>query len=243
MAPLLVLDSLSFGYEDRTIFDDLSFSMKAGEWVLLIGPNGCGKTTFIRLISGFLQARTGNIYFKNKQITDFPAFSRMRLGIKYLRQTRNIFPAQTVLDNLQIALLSRRQKDFTTRLDFVLDIFPELSTDLNRYAGLLSGGLRQKLALAMVVAGEGDLWLFDEPTAGLAPNSAKEIFDRLGKIKSATTGDIAPAALIVEHNYKFAKRIITRVLGMREGRILLDEDKEPSITLSDKPFLERLFFG
>lgn len=160
--PLLKLEHLSVRVGQRLVLDDVSFEVYEGEQVRVIGPNGSGKSTLLNAIAGVLPICEGLILFKGEDISRQPVHLRAAHGIRYMRQRDNVFPSLTVGENLQIALGSNGYEKFRSR-------FPEWAKEIRREqnAGMLSGGQKQKLAWGMTVLSLGEIFLFDEPSAGM----------------------------------------------------------------------------
>ena len=208
MADLLQISHLSCGYGDRPVLNDVNLTVKEGETVLIAGPNGCGKSTLLKAIIGMLPLTGGDIRFQGRSITSLSAEQRVISGIGYLRQTDNIFPSQTVDENLALAGLTLSRDVYAASRAEMLDLFDFLKPKLNVRAGSLSGGQRQALALAMVFLRPQKLYLLDEPTAGLSPKAAEEIFYCINEFADPM---VAHTIIIVEHRIELAKRVQRRV--------------------------------
>ena len=193
---LLDIKNLSCGYGDRPVLDDVNLTVHEGEAVLLAGPNGCGKSTLLKAVVGALPLTAGSVSFAGQPLSGKSVEERIRLGIGYLRQTDNIFPGQTVEENLQLAGMSLTKSAYTAARDEMLSLFDFLVPKLTQRAGSLSGGQRQALALAMVFLRPQRLYLLDEPTAGLSPKSAQDIIERVRRFAKE---DAPRAILMVEH--------------------------------------------
>lgn len=217
MSELLTISHLSCGYGDRPVLNDVNLAVKEGETVLIAGPNGCGKSTLLKAIVGMLPLTNGDISFQGHSIAALSAEQRVRAGIGYLRQTDNIFPSQTVDENLQLAGLTLPRDVYTKSRAEMLDLFDFLKPKLNQRAGALSGGQRQALALAMVFLRPQKLYLLDEPTAGLSPKAAAEMIDLV--FKRLRLDDFFQTVLIVEHRIKMLQSIL------RSVRILTFDNK------------------
>ena len=204
MSELLSIDHLSCGYGDRPVLNDVNFTVKEGETVLIAGPNGCGKSTLLKAIIGMLPLTGGDIRFQGRSITSLSTEQRVLSGIGYLRQTDNIFPSQTVDENLALAGLTLPRATYAASRAEMLDLFDFLKPKLNVRAGSLSGGQRQALALAMVFLRPQKLYLLDEPTAGLSPKAAEMI---LGMIRDFGVLDNARAIVVVEHRLALLRRV------------------------------------
>ena len=196
MADLLQISHLSCGYGDRPVLNDVNLTVKEGETVLIAGPNGCGKSTLLKAIIGMLPITGGDIRFQGRSITSLSTEQRVLSGIGYLRQTDNIFPSQTVDENLALAGLTLPRATYADSRAEMLDLFDFLKPKLNVRAGSLSGGQRQALALAMVFLRPQKLYLLDEPTAGLSPKAAISIAECIMNFRGLKCGW---SLLMVEH--------------------------------------------
>lgn len=196
MSELLSIEHLSCGYGDRPVLNDVNLTVKEGETVLIAGPNGCGKSTLLKAIVGMLPLTGGDIRFQGRSITSLSTEQRVLSGIGYLRQTDNIFPSQTVDENLALAGLTLPRDVYAASRAEMLDLFDFLKPKLIVRAGSLSGGQRQALALAMVFLRPQKLYLLDEPTAGLSPKAAEVIIARVRELMNHKRDT---SVLIVEH--------------------------------------------
>ena len=233
---ILNLSSISAGYRDRPVLYDVSLAVAQNERAALIGPNGCGKTTLLKVIAGALRPTGGQVTFHDADIVHIPGHQRIRMGMGYLMQTRNIFPSLSVEENLHLSFW-HGDGAFAARRDWVLDIFPMLRDRLQRRAGFLSGGERQALAIGMVLIRPVKLLLLDEPTAGLSPKAAIEILEALHRAQAEERF----SCVIVEHNLRLIQPWVTRVLVMQQGRVVADRN-DPGILL-DQEQLQRFYFA
>ena len=215
MSELLTIEHLSCGYGDRPVLDDVNLSVKEGETVLIAGPNGCGKSTLLKAIIGALPLTGGDIQFQGQSINPLSTEERVRTGIGYLRQTDNIFPGQTVDENLQLAGMSQLKTAYAAARDEMLALFDFLVPKLEQRAGSLSGGQRQALALAMVFMRPQRLYLLDEPSAGLSPKSAQDIIERICRFAKE---DAKRAIVMVEHRLDLLSWI-DRAVFLSQGRV------------------------
>lgn len=204
--PLLTVTNLTSGYGTLKILRDISFTVPQKTAMLLMGPNGCGKSTLLKTIIGENKPWTANsvIQFKDKKWTrknNASIDSRINAGIGYLRQVQNVFTNLTVRENLETSLLPLKL-DKQKAIEGILQDFPMLKGKLDKRAGLLSGGQRQALAIAMVLIKPCSLYLLDEPSAGLSPAAAMEIMDCLKNFKKSHQ-DIS--ILMVEHRLELLK--------------------------------------
>ena len=236
MSELLKIDHLSCGYGERPVLNDVSLSIREGEAVLLAGPNGCGKSTLLKAIIGALPLTAGDVVFGGKSLDEKTVEERIRSGIGYLRQTDNIFPGQSVEENLQLAGMSLSKAEYIAERDKMLTLFDFLKPKLDQCAGSLSGGQRQALAISMVFLHPQKLYLLDEPTAGLAPKSAQDIIERIRRF--AKEGK-ARAILMVEHRLDFLAWI-DRAVFLSQGCFKVETTDSRQIL--DAKWLMRNYF-
>ena len=215
MSEILKIDHLSCGYGERPVLNDVSLAVCEGEAVLIAGPNGCGKSTLLKATVGALPLTAGDIVFCGESLMGKSVEERVRLGLGYLRQTDNIFPGQTVEENLQLAGMSLSKPIYTTARDEMLALFDFLVPKLGQRAGSLSGGQRQALALAMVFMRPQRLYLLDEPSAGLSPKSAQDIIERIRRFAKE---DAKRAIVMVEHRLDLLAWI-DRAVFLSQGQV------------------------
>ena len=202
------------GYGQKEILHDVSLRLEPGEVVSLVGPNGAGKSTLMKTIFGLLKPIAGSVYFQGEDITGLRPDRIVRLGICYVPQADNTFPSLTVLENLEMGAYARSD-DYTATLEEVYRTLPTLEEKRKHRVRTLSGGERQMVAIGRALMLEPRVLLLDEPTAGLAPRIAGEIFNKVLRIKESGV-----AILIVEQNVVGALKISDRgyILSMGETR-------------------------
>ena len=215
MSEILKIDHLSCGYGERPVLNDVSLAVREGEAVLIAGPNGCGKSTLLKATVGALPLTSGDVVFVGESLAGKSVEERVRLGLGYLRQTDNIFPGQTVEENLQLAGMSLPKSAYAAARDEMLALFDFLVPKLGQRAGSLSGGQRQALALAMVFLRPQRLYLLDEPSAGLSPKSAQDIIERVRRFAKE---DTKRAIVMVEHRLDLLSWI-DRAVFLSQGRV------------------------
>jgi branched-chain amino acid transport system ATP-binding protein len=214
---MLRVDNIDVYYDDVQALWDISFEVKEGEVVALLGSNGAGKTTTLNAISGLLRPRQGNIEFLEQELTKLPAHKTASLGIAHVPEGRRLFPEMTVEENLLMGSLmpeaKARRKESMER---VFNIFPILKERRLQAAGTLSGGESQMLAIARGLMACPKLIMMDEPSLGLAPFLVDEVFRVIEQINREGV-----TVLVVEQNVAHALKSCTRAYIMETGRIAL----------------------
>ena len=211
---MLTVSGLNQYYGGSHILRDLSFEVPAGKVTTLLGRNGVGKTTLLRTLMGLVEARSGSISFGGQDITRAAPYQRVRAGIGYVPQGREIFARLTVEENLRIGLATLpRSAQVPER---IFDMFPVLRQMMQRRGGDLSGGQQQQLAIGRALAMGPKLLILDEPTEGIQPSIIKDI-ERAIRTLSAT-GEMA--ILLVEQYYDFARSLADQYLVMERGEII-----------------------
>ncbi len=211
---MLQVEALRSGYGRIPILAGVGFAVAQGEFVGILGHNGMGKSTLLRTLMGYLPATGGRVAFEGRDITRLSPTSRARLGIGYVPQGREIFPALSVQENLRMGcLLSKRDERRT--IEGVLEMFPRLRRLLDRTGGALSGGEQQLLALARCLCGAPRLLLLDEPTEGIQPSIIDEIIETLQALRHGHDVTV----VLVEQNLKFIAELSQRILIIQKGAI------------------------
>lgn len=209
---MLVLDDVNAFYGDSHILHGVSFSVKKGEVVCLLGRNGAGKTTTILTIMGYLKPRPGHILYNGRDIAVLPPYAVARLGFGFVPQERGIFPSLTVRENLTV--FARTNRNSRWSLNRVYELFPSLQARERNLGFQLSGGEQQMLSIARALMLNPELLLLDEPSEGLAPMIVNEIV----KVLSALKGE-GLAILMVEQNLHTALAVADRHHVMNKGTI------------------------
>lgn len=195
----------------------VSFEVKQGEIIALIGANGAGKTTTLHTISGLLSAKSGSILFKDNNIEKSPAHKIVEMGMAHVPEGRRIFQELTVFQNLKLGAYTRKNKaEIEETLAMVYTRFPRLKERKNQIAGTLSGGEQQMLAMGRALMSKPDIILLDEPSMGLSPLLVNEIFDIIQYINK-----LGVTVLLVEQNAKKALSIAHRAYVLETGKIVL----------------------
>lgn len=211
---MLDVQGLRTGYGRIPILNGIGFSVSEGEFIGILGHNGMGKTTLLKALMGFLPATDGRVQFDGHDMTAFEPYRRARLGLGYVPQGREIFPALTVYDNLRMGC-SKQGGDEQDTIAAVLEQFPRLKPLLDRLGGALSGGEQQLLAMARCLCGKPRLVLLDEPTEGIQPSIIEEIVETLQRLR-ANSG---LTMILVEQNLDFIAALSQRIFIIQKGAI------------------------
>jgi urea transport system ATP-binding protein len=217
---MLKVDSLHQAYGGSHILRGLSFEVETGKVTTLLGRNGVGKTTLLKALMGTVKTREGSITFDGRDITHLPPHERVRAGIGYVPQGREIFPRLTVEENLLMGLATKpRGTPIPPR---IFDMFPVLRQMLSRRGGDLSGGQQQQLAIGRALAMGPKLLILDEPTEGIQPSIIKEMARTLKRIRDERGLSI----VVSEQVLSFALDIADRVLVIENGEIVRDDKRD-----------------
>ena len=226
---VLAISNVEARYGESAVLRDVTLRVPNGKLVSLMGRNGVGKTTTLRVIMGLLRQSAGTVVFNGSAFEKQPPEDRARAGLGYVPQGRDIFPNMTVGENLQIcvSLYGKKAKD---RMDFVLDLFPVLKEMLKRKGGVLSGGQQQQLAIGRALLTCPKLLILDEPTEGIQPSIIDLIEDALVRLKK----EMGISILLVEQYLDLVAAISDYVYIMDRGTIIVEGEPtilaDPAIT-------------
>ena len=213
MALLEVL-ALHSGYGANEIIHGVDFRVDEGEIVTILGPNGCGKSTFIKTILGYLKATKGGVAYRGNNVTSYSPTQRISLGMGYIPQLLNTFAPLSVRENLEMGGFSLSRQAMRTRIEEIFDLFPRLRERATQNAGSLSGGERQLLAMGRALMPGPALLFLDEPSAGLSPKMANEAMEHI-----ETVGSMGTSIVIVEQNVRRALSISDRGYVLVTGQV------------------------
>ena len=216
----LIVNKISKAYGNKLVIRDLSISIKKGEIVGLLGPNGAGKTTSFYIIVGLIKPDTGGIFLDKVDISNFPIYSRGKLGISYLPQEASIFRGMNVEDNL-LSIIEIIEKEKGKQNIILQNLLNEFDINHVRKSKsiVLSGGERRRLEIARTLATNPKYLLLDEPLTGIDPVSIEEIKIIIQKLKNRNIG-----ILITDHNVRETLNIVDKVYIVNEGAIFYEGD-------------------
>jgi branched-chain amino acid transport system ATP-binding protein len=216
--PILEVRSLVAGYGHIRALKGISFEVRQGQIVALIGANGAGKSTTLRVVSGLIRAETGQVLLGGEDVSRASPAQIVRRGVVHCPEGRRIFTRLSVLENLRLGHYTRRETDGEGRaLERVFGLFPILRERQRQRGGTLSGGEQQMLAIARALMVTPKMLLLDEPSLGLAPLLVQQIFETIREINRQGT-----VVLLVEQNANLALRMADRAYVLEAGRIALE---------------------
>jgi branched-chain amino acid transport system ATP-binding protein len=233
---MLKLSHVSASYGKIRALDDISLTVPDGKIVTLLGANGAGKTSTLKVITGLLQATSGQVEFDGRNLTRMDTSAIIPLGIAISPEARQVFGPLTVSENLRMGAYTRKdsaavKKDF----DWVLSLFPRLAERINQSAGTLSGGEQQMLAIGRALMARPKLLLLDEPSLGLAPLIVREIFEIIKQVNAEGT-----SVLLVEQNANLALRVAHYAYILEVGRLVMEG---PAEEVRQNPEVKKIYLG
>jgi branched-chain amino acid transport system ATP-binding protein len=233
---ILEVKDLIVSYGAIKALKGISFSVKSGEIVTLIGANGAGKTTTLRTISGLLTAEEGHIFYMGDEITNKQPHKIVQMGITHVPEGRRIFPDLTVRENLEMGAWTLHDKKLKQdKMESVFELFPRLKERQKQAAGTLSGGEQQMLAVGRALMTEAQLVLLDEPSMGLAPMLVEEIFNVITEINKE-----GKTILLVEQNAEMALQIADYAYVLEVGNITIEGSAKDVLT---NPKVKEAYLG
>ena len=227
-------ENMTGGYGGADIISSCTIAVNRGEIVAILGPNGAGKSTAMKAMLGLLNLKSGKVSIDGKNISKLTPQDRVREGISFVPQTRNVFTGLSVQENLEMGAYLRQER-FEEIIDEIYELFPILKEKKSQLVGELSGGQRQQVALGRALMIKPSVLMLDEPTAGVSPIVMDELFDHILKVKKTNV-----AILMVEQNAKQALSIADR------GYVLVTGENKFSGTgkeLLNDPEVRRSFLG
>lgn len=213
---MLQVTDVVAGYGRGIVLRELSMSVQDGEVLGVLGRNGMGKSTLIRVLAGLLKIKSGRLDVGGTDLTNAPAHARSRHGIAVVPQGRGVFSDLTVDENLQLGRLAAGRRTTQKRLAEVLEYFPRLGERSGQRAGTLSGGEQQMLAIARAMMAEPRILLLDEPSDGIMPVLVQQIADNIRHINQME----GLTTVVVEQNVPMVARMASRCLILESGRIV-----------------------
>jgi branched-chain amino acid transport system ATP-binding protein len=232
---MLEVRNVRAGYGGTEVLRGVSLDVAAGEVVAVLGSNGVGKTTLNKVLSGVLQANSGTIRFDGDALAQANSAAIVSRGLIHVPEGRKIFPNLSVHDNLVLGSYRRAKRNRAANLDKVYDTFPKLKQRERQYAGTLSGGEQQMLAIGRGLMGEPKLLILDEPSLGLSPLLVEEMFALISRLAASGL-----AIMLVEQNVVQSLELAARAYIMENGVITLSG---PAAELRSNNELKRAYLG
>jgi ABC-type branched-subunit amino acid transport system ATPase component len=234
---LLEVEGIVAGYtKELDIVNGVSLKVDAGQMVSIIGPNGAGKSTVLKTIFGVLKTRHGRITFKGEEINSLPPGVLLSKGLTFVPQGRNLFPLMTVRENLELgAYIRNDKKQIEQDIERIYEMFPILRERRNQRTATLSGGEMQMLEMGRSMLLSPSLMLVDEPSLGLSPKMAHEVFNKIEEIKVKGT-----TILIVEQNADRSLKMSDYAYVLEMGK---NRSEGPAEQIRNDPEIKKLYLG
>jgi branched-chain amino acid transport system ATP-binding protein len=232
---LLEVSGLAYAYDGALAVRNVSLTVGPGEIVALLGANGAGKSTTVRMIAGVLTPQQGTIRFRDSDITSAPSHTTVKSGITLVPEGRLVFPQMTVMENLRLGAHTRAKAGIPALIDRAFTLFPRLAERRSQLAGSMSGGEQQMLAIARGLMAEPRLIILDEPSLGLMPKVTQELFRLIQTINAEGIG-----VLLVEQNLHQSLRIAHRGYVLEKGEVVMAASGQD--LLADD-YVKRVFLG
>ena len=233
---MLQVSNLNAYYGESHVLRDVSLSVKQGEVVVMLGPNGHGKSTLLKSICGLVDRTRGNITYKDREINGLATEKIVNLGLIYIAENRELFPYMTVLENLKLGAYSQNARAHEKEnLERVFSLFPRLVDRKKQFATTMSGGEARMLAVARGLMSNADFLCIDEPSLGLQPSLRLEIFSTIKQINAQ-----GKTVLLVEQNIPQIAEMADRIYVMEEGRISFEGDRDEALS---NEHLKEVFLG
>lgn len=236
IAPALAIRDLVAGYGDITVVDGVSLEVPTGKVVAVAGPNGAGKSTLLKAMLGIARVMSGKVFLEGRDVTDVPLEKLARLGIGYVPQLDDVFDSLKVIENLEMGGYLFNRAERQRRIERVLEVFPHLKANLNRYAETLSGGERKMTAIARVLMLDPKVLVLDEPTANLTPELSRVVLHEQVRPLSA----LGKSVLLVEQKAVAALEVADWAYLLVRGRV---EVSAPAAQVLQDPNMREIFLG
>ncbi len=219
---MLEVSKINSFYGEFQVLHDVSLKVNDGELVVVFGPNGHGKSTLLKTISGLHPPASGSIKFDGEETIRWSAIKLVERGIVYIAEDRHLFPQMTVLENLELGAYSTNARPkMAESLEYVLELFPRLKERINKQAQTLSGGEARMLAIGRGLMSNARFLVIDEPSLGLAPFLRTEVFEKISEVNKNGI-----SVLLVEQDVSEASELANRIYLLEDGRIVLEGSRD-----------------
>jgi branched-chain amino acid transport system ATP-binding protein len=233
---LIRIEALNAYYTDFHVLKDVSLKVGQGQVVVMLGPNGHGKSTLLKSVCGLVDRITGSIFHNKENIAGMKAEKLVNQGITYIAENRELFPEMSVLENLKLGAYSRSARPFEKEnLEKVFSLFPRLKDRRSQMASTLSGGEARMLAIARGLMSNASFLAMDEPSLGLQPNLRDEVANIIRQINSQ-----GMTILVVEQNIPQIIELADKIYVLEEGQISFEGSKEDALC---NDHLKEIFLG
>jgi branched-chain amino acid transport system ATP-binding protein len=233
---MLDVRNLNAYYGESHVLRDVSVKVKKGEVVVMLGPNGHGKSTLLKSICGLVEEITGRVNYREESITGLATEKIVNLGLIYIAENRELFPYMSVLENLKLGAYAKSARPHEKRnLEWVFDLFPRLVERRKQLASTMSGGEARMLAVARGLMSNADFLCIDEPSLGLQPSLRHEIFSIIRQISKE-----GKTVFLVEQNIPQITELADRIYVMEEGQISFEGSKDEAL---NNEHLREIFLG
>ena len=234
---MLIVENIYAGYQDFDILQGVSLHVNPGEIVCTIGPNGAGKSTVFKAIYGLVKIRQGRVLFDGQDITDLKPQQVLQTGIAIVPQLHSIFPQMSVLENLELGMyLEKDQNRIQQRIEYIFELFPRLEQRRHQLAGTMSGGEQRLLEIGRALLLEPKMVMMDEPSAGLAPQMTRLIFETIRHLNQ----EIGLTVLMIEQNARQGLEASHRGYVLELGKNTFEGTAD---ALLHNPEVRRSFLG
>ncbi|MBF0235138.1 MAG: ABC transporter ATP-binding protein [Desulfamplus sp.] len=233
---MIEIKNLNAYYDDFHVLKDISMTIEQGQVVVMLGPNGHGKSTFLKSICGLVRKTSGLIKYNGQSITGMGAEKLVNMGITYIAENRELFPEMTVLENLKLGAYSKNARAHSRQnLERVFSLFPRLRERTSQLASTMSGGEARMLAIARGLMSNAKFLAIDEPSLGLQPNLRDEVARIIKEINRQGI-----TVLVVEQNIPQITELAHKLYVLEEGRITFEGSKEQAL---GNDHLKEIFLG
>ncbi len=233
---MLNIENLNAYYGQAHVLKDVSICVNKGEVVVMLGPNGHGKSTLLKSICGMVDSKRGKIAYKDQDIIKFPSEKIVNLGVTYIAENRELFPYMSVVENLKLGAYSKNaRKHEKENMEKVFSLFPRLAERRKQYASTMSGGEAKMLAIARGLMSNADFLAIDEPALGLQPNLRTEVARIIKEINKQ-----GKTILVVEQNIPQITDLADKLYVLEEGHITFEGSKDDALSNDN---LKEIFLG
>lgn len=233
---MLSIENLNAYYGQAHVLKDVSINVNKGEVVVMLGPNGHGKSTLLKSICGMVDSKQGKISYKDQDILKFSSEKIVNLGITYIAENRELFPYMSVMENLKLGAYSKNARSHEKEnLERVFSLFPRLAERRKQYASTMSGGEAKMLAIARGLMSNADFLAIDEPALGLQPNLRVEVARIIREINKQ-----GKTILVVEQNIPQITDLADKLYVLEEGHITFEGSKDDALSNDN---LKEIFLG